>query len=125
MTHDSADALAHRGYRWMQSLLASAGSMRITPPLGGKWQAAYSCIGARPDRELEAVARFVLPHLRRGTLKERCVTPRHLVDYWQTYLDERLPFELHDSPSASAAHITPTADEYAADAARNPNWLTK
>jgi hypothetical protein len=122
---DLGAARAQRGYRWLQSLLASAGSLRVMLPLGGKWQAGYSLIGARPDRELEAVTRFVLPHLRAGTLKERCMTPRHLADHWQIYLDEQLPFEFEPTSASSSSSVmhAPSDDEYAADAARNPDWL--
>jgi hypothetical protein len=122
---DLGAARAQRGFRWVQSILASAGSTRVMQPLGGKWHAAYGLLGARPDRELEAVRRFVLPHLRSGTLKERCMTPQHLMDYWQNYLDGRLPFELEPTSSSSSVMRAPSDDEYAADAARNPDWLTE
>jgi len=122
---DPVTARAQRGHRWLQSLLTSAGSMRVMQPLGGKWQHAYSLIGARPDAELAAVRRFVLPHLRAGTLKERCMTPQHFPDYWQTYLDGQLPFELEPTSTSSSVMRAPSDDEYAADAARNPDWLTE
>jgi len=121
---DPGAARAQRGYRWLQSVLASAGSTRVMQPLGGKWQRAYSIIGARPDAELAAVRRFVLPHMRAGTLKERCLKPQHFADYWQDYLDGRLPFELEATSSSSSPMRAPSDDEYAADAARNPDWLT-
>jgi len=122
---ESDEAIALRGHRWLQSLLASAGSMRVTPALGGKWQRAYSWLGGRPNSELDAVARFVVPHLRRGTLKERCVTPQHLVDYWARYLESSLPFALPARRAEPQVDLeTQRAEFVRAAAAQRPSWLT-
>lgn len=119
----SPEDVAQRGHAWLNALLVSVGSFAAGHPTGGRWQRAYTTLGERPDHELEAVAVFIRPHLRTGTLKPRRMSPQHLVDFWLSYLDGHLPFEL-DAPASREPVIVASDDEYASDVARNPAWLS-
>jgi hypothetical protein len=81
---------AERAQRWLHRILEEQTS-QPAPRAGGKWQSAYSYIGAQPKAERARVERLLRVELEAGRLTARMCTPAHVADHWHAYLAGQPP----------------------------------
>lgn len=82
---DAGHAAAARGWNWLSDCFG-----RPAPNHMGKWHAAYEFIGNATPADRAAVAKSIGMQLGKPGARQ-FMTPQHLVDYWDQYVDGQPP----------------------------------
>lgn len=75
--------------------------------LDGNHKPHLVALGSKPAEEWETVKPTLHAEVMKGSKVKRMLTPRHIADFWQDYLEGRIPGQRDREVGASGPEITP------------------